>query len=65
MLYYVYVIVIYDGIYIRNMVNILYKEVLLTNMKLWLTLYQQVVKVFGNGYKGSMEEMLLTVHQVC
>ena len=25
-------------------------------MKLWQTLYQQVVKVFGDGYKDSMEE---------
>ena len=56
MLYYVYVIVIYNGMYVRNMVNILYQDVLLTIMKLWLTLYQQAVRVFGGRYKGSMEE---------
>ena len=25
-------------------------------MKVWLTLYQKVVKVFGDRYKGSMEK---------
>ena len=51
MLYYVYVIVIYDGMYVRNMVNILQ-----TIMKVWLTLFQQVVRLFGDGNKGLMEE---------
>ena len=37
--------------YVRNMINIktYFKQ-------LWLTLYQQVVKVIGDGYKGSVEE---------
>ena len=25
-------------------------------MKSWVTLYQQVVRVLGDGYKGSVEE---------
>ena len=32
-------------------------------MKSWLTFYQQVVRVFGDGFKGSMEENV-TVHRV-
>ena len=55
-LYYVYVIVIYDGMYIRNMVNMLFKDVFLAIMKSWLTLYPQVVRELGDGYKGSVEE---------
>ena len=37
MLYYVYAIVIYGGMCVRNMVNILNKDVFLTIMKSWLT----------------------------
>ena len=54
MLYFVHFIVIYGGMYVKNMVNILYKGVFLTIIT-WLTLYTQV-GVLGDGYKGSMEE---------
>ena len=37
MLYYVYVIVIYDGVYVRDVLNILCGDVFLTLMKTWLT----------------------------
>ena len=54
--YYVYVIVILDGMYVRNMVNIIYLDVLLTIIKFWITLHQKVTRLFGDGCKGSMEE---------
>ena len=41
---------------IMNMINILYEEMLLTIMKLWQTLYQQVVRVFGDRCEDSMQE---------
>ena len=56
MLYYVYVIVIYDGMYISDMVNKLYKGVFLTIMKSWLTLFPRLLRVLGVEYKGLMEE---------
>ena len=42
--------------YVRNMVNILYQDVFLTIIILWVTLCQQVVRVLGDRYKGLMEE---------
>ena len=56
MSYYVYVIAIYNGMYGKKMVNKLYQGVFLIIMKSWLTLYRQVVNVFGDEYKVSMEE---------
>ena len=40
--------------YVMNMINILYYEILI--MKLRWTLHQQVVRVFGDGCEDSMEE---------
>ena len=51
MLYYVYVIVIYDGMYLSNMVL----RSTSNNHEILTNLYQQVEKVFGDGYKGSMK----------
>ena len=60
MLYYVYAMEIYDGMNLR----ILYKNVFLTTMKSWLTLYQEVVRVLGDGYKGSLEENIYHIPYV-
>ena len=49
MIYCVYVIVIYDGICVRDMVNILGEVVFLTFMNILLKLCQQVVRVLGDG----------------
>ena len=56
MLYYIYVIVIYDGVCMGDLLNILCGDVFLTLMKTWLTLCQQVVEVHEDGYKHLMEE---------
>ena len=37
MLYYAYIIAIYDGVCVRDMLNILFWDVFLTFMKTWLT----------------------------
>ena len=56
MLYNIYVIVIYDGMYVMNKVNILYQKVLLTIITLLRILYQQVVREFGDGCGSSWKE---------
>ena len=51
MLCYIYVIVIYDGVCVGDILIILYGDLLLTLMKTWLTKYQLVVDVHPDGYK--------------
>ena len=55
MLCYVYVIVIYDGVCVVDILNILCGDLLLTRTKTWLTC-QQVVEVHEDGYKDLIEE---------
>ena len=54
MLYYVYVMVIYDGMCVKDM--LMCEDVFLTIMKTLLISCQKVVGVFGDGYNCLMAE---------
>ena len=56
MLCYVYVIVIYDGVCVGDMLNIQCGDIFLTLTKSWLTKYQEVLEVHGDGYKYLMKK---------
>ena len=45
--------------------NIVREYLLLTLMKTWVTLCQQVVEGHKEGYKDLMEEVVLPVRWVC